>query len=522
MNHSYYQYLFVNGAELFTVCCLPEKDGKFPTVIFRSPYVDEFEFTDEQEICSNYLNTYCNFLDKGYAVVFQHCRGRGKSTGDCIPNIFEREDGLHLQQWIRQQPFYNGELYLVGGSYTATVHFVTAPFAQDIKGAVLQVQDCDWYNRNYRNGFYKIGLHGGWYVGMYKKKTIREKNYTPESYHMLPLIDFSQTVFGEKAETFDEVLLHPDRNDPFWNTKYGGEDARNAVKNANIPILFTTGFYDIYTGGIFDMWNTLEDSTKKQCALLVQPYDHGANPNGQPVQFPNGQPGNVFGDYVLQWLEYVRGKSDAPITPGKVTYYKLFGGKWCTDDFAQPKKQISFQLGEGEKTYTYNPYAPASFPGGLSANFGGNAWQDPPNSRYDIISLFTPEFTENTFVKGKMTASLRVRSDCEDTCFYIRLSIEKPEGYYGLRDDIQKISNFKTDYKPGEEIQIDFSFDEHAFVIQKGERLRIDISSSADPYYVRHTNQAGPYALQYTAKIAHNTVVLSESVVNLPFENSES
>lgn len=115
-----------------------------------------------------------------------------------------------------------------------------------------------------------------------------------------------------------------------------------------------------------------------------------------------------------------------------------------------------------------------------------------------------------------MTASLRVRSDCEDTCFYMRLSIEKEEGYYGLRDDIQKISNFKTDYKPGEEIQIDFPFDEHAFVIQKGERLRIDISSAAYPHYVRHTNQAGPYALQQTAKIAHNTVILDESNLTLP------
>lgn len=140
---SKFYYIAINDVELFTVCCLPEKDGKFPTVIFRSPHVDAFEFADEQEICNNYLNAYRNYLDKGYAVVVQHCRGRGKSTGDCIPNIFEREDGLFLQHWIRQQSFYNGELYLVGGSYTATVHFVTAPFAEDIKGAVLQVQDCD-------------------------------------------------------------------------------------------------------------------------------------------------------------------------------------------------------------------------------------------------------------------------------------------------------------------------------------------------------------------------------------------
>ena len=35
----YYQYLKLNGEDLFTVVMLPEKEGKFPVVICRSPYV---------------------------------------------------------------------------------------------------------------------------------------------------------------------------------------------------------------------------------------------------------------------------------------------------------------------------------------------------------------------------------------------------------------------------------------------------------------------------------------------------
>ena len=133
----------------------------------------------------------------------------------------------------------------------------------------------------------------------------------------------------------------------------------------------------------------------------------------------------------------------------------------------------------------------------------------------NVISVCTPAFEEDTFVKGKMTARLRVRSDCEDTCFYIRLSLCKEEGYYGLRDDINQISNFAQSYVPGEEIEMDFSFDEHAFVIKKGEKLRIDVSSSAFPHYVPHTNNRGPFALQTTAKIAHNTVICDKSSITL-------
>lgn len=511
----YYKYLHSEKAELFTVVCLPEANGSFPTVIFRSPYVDEYSNMVEDEIVAQVMNKNNKWLEKGYAVVFQHCRGRGKSSGDCVPYIYEREDGLNLQEWIRNQPFYNGELYLFGGSYTSSVHFVTSPFAEDIKGAIFLAQDCERYNCNYRNGFYKIGLHGGWYVNMYKKKSIPVKNFKNETFNMLPLIDFSKTVFGEKAEDFDQILLHPNKKDEFWNTRLGGGEAHDAIKNANIPILLVTGFYDIYTGGIFDMWNGLGTETKSKCVLLVHPYDHGNIANGQPVKFENGSTSEEFGDFDVKWFEHIRGKQKAPFKKGEVTYYKVFGDKWCTDDFKTPENQLNFSLGDGERTYVYNPYAPASFNGGLSTNFGGSAWQDAPNSRYDIISFFTPEFSKDTFVKGKMKAKLRVKSNCEDTCFYIRLSLMKKEGYYGLRDDINQISNFCDNYVPGKEIDMEFTFDEHAFVIHKGEKIRVDISSSAFPLYVRHTNNNGLYSLQTTAKIAKNTIVCNKSNITL-------
>lgn len=515
---SYHTFVPCEGAELFTIVCLPEKEGRFPTVIYRVPYVDATEDQSFDVLCQNMLEAQKSWLEAGYATVFQHCRGRGQSTGDCIPYIYEREDGLALQAWVREQPFYNGELFLNGGSYCASVHYVTAPFADDIKGAVLEVQDRKRYNCNYRNGFYKMGLHGGWYVGMYKQKRHLNKAYVPECYNTLPLIDFSQTVLGEKAADFDAILLHPDENDPFWDTRYGGGEAKNALQNADIPILLTTGFYDIYTGGIFDMWNELDDATKRRSALLVHPYAHSGFAADQPRHFEDGEAAGHFGDYALRWFEAIRGKGDTPVPTGKVTYYQLFGNRWCTDDFATPAATREFVLGEGEKTYCYNPFAPAVFRGGLSANFGGAAYQDPPNSRYDILSFYTEAFEEDTFVKGKMRARLRVRSDCEDTCFYVRISVTTPDGDFGLRDDITAISRVDPAYHPGDEVTLDFSFDEHAFVIPKGEKLRVDISSSAFGLYVRHTNKRGPFALQTEAVPAHNTVLCDRSFLSVPID----
>ena len=522
MNHIAYScYISCHGVSLFTVVCLPREGGKFPTVLYRTPYVDREEEIPEEMLCAQKLAEYTYWLEVGYAVVYQHCRGRGKSDGDCIPYIYEREDGLALQNWVREQDFYNGELFLRGVSYGSSVHFVTAPFAPDIKGAILEVQDQERYNCNYRNGFYKIGLHGGWYVSMYKRKTLREKNYTTDSYRMLPLSDFSKTVFGEHAADFDEILRHPDKNDAFWQTRFGGGEAKDAIMHARIPILLTTGFYDIYTGGVFDMWRGLDEKTRVLSALAVHPYDHSGTGEGQPVRFENGTLSEAFENYKVRFLDFVRGKCESPFALGKVTYYRLFENKWGCDDFYTADGVRKVGLGAGTVRYRYDPADPARFKGGLSCNFGGSAWQDAPNTRQDMISTYTPTFEKDTFIKGKMRACLTVSSDCEDTCFYVRVSLCKPEGDLGLRDDITQISNFKTDYIPGDEICVDFSFDEHAFLVKKGERLRVDISSSAYPYYVPHTNNRGLFSTQCTARVATNTVVLEESFLELPVCNDK-
>ena len=512
---SYHAYVPSGEHTLYTVICLPAEEGAFPTVLYRWPYVENEETVSDEALCQAKLEQYQCWLEAGYAVVYQHCRGTGKSSGEFIPYIHERQDGLALQEWVRQQSFYNGELFLTGRSYGASVHYETMPFAPDIKGAALEVQVCRRHNSSYRNGFFKIGLAGNWYVNMYKKRNRRYKAYTPESFHTLPMTDFTRTVFGEEAAEFSQLLLSPQPDDPAWAADRPKWDY---LRQTEVPILFTTGFYDIYTGGVFKQWRELSEETRAKGALLVQPYDHGATEEKLPLAFPNGRLSEAFGNHVLRWFDAIRGKEDYFLPRGKVTYYTLFENCWRSDDFAQPQQQLTLPLGEGEHTYRYNPYNPASFPGGLSANFGGTTYQDPPNSRYDILSFYTQPFTEPCRVKGQISAKVKVRSDCEDTCFYMRLSLTTEGGDYGLRDDILSLAQVHPDYAPGTEAEVTFTFDDHAFLIQPGQRLRIDISSSAFPLYIRHTNQKGPYALQTTAKTAENTVICDGSAITLPVE----
>ena len=516
-----YKYIESNGTKLFTVVLLPEATGKFPVVLVRSPYVDSYENKKEEDIAVEYLNGNKHWIGRGYALVIQHCRGRGKSEGDCIPYINEREDSINLQEWVRKQSFYNGELFFKGNSYHSSVHYAASPYEDDIKGAIFGVQDCERYNICYRNGFFKKALHGSWYVGMYKAKSHMKKNYTDKAFDILPLKDFTKTVFGEPAEDFDQMLKAPNPNNPFWNTRFGGNDARGATENVKFPILITTGFYDIYTGGVFDMWKNMSAESRKKSAFVVSAYDHsdGCDPENSIV-FPKGNRFENFGDmYEIDWFDYVRGVSETPpFETGKITYYNLFKNKWESDETLKSEESMKIALGDGEVTYVYNPFDPPAFKGGLSRTFGGALYQDKPNSRYDIISVYTNPFEKDVQVKGKMSAKLSVKSDCEDTCFFVRVSIEKENGDFGLRDDITSLCFQLGDYKPNSVVDLSFEFDEHAFLIKKGERLRVDISSADNEHYVRHTNQKGLFSEQTTAKIAHNTVYLKNSYLVLPID----
>ncbi len=513
-----YSYVMSDGTKLFTAILLPNDKERFPCVVVRTPYVDALEPLAEQEICAKYQEENEKWLERGYAVVIQHCRGRGKSEGDCIPYINERKDTRALYAWIRQQPFYNGELFLKGGSYLTSVHYCAAPFDEDIKGAVFGIQDTERYNICYRNGCFKTGLHGSWYVHMYKAKSMRKKNYTRGSFETLPLRLFTKTVFGESVADFDEMLRSPFPTDPFWSTHEGGADARGATDNVPFPMLLTTGFYDLYTGGIFDMWHSMSADTRSNSALVVSPYDHGDTYSEDAgIAFPNGKRKEQFGDaYQIDWFDHIRKGTTSPFEKGKVTYYCLFKNTWHTDGFEAPEKSVSLTLGTEAVTYTYNPFAPPRFKGGLSCNGGGTVFQDKPNIRHDILSVYTAPFDKDTLVKGKMSATLRVSSDCEDTCFYVRVSIEKEGGDLGLRDDITTLCYQLGDYVPNTPVDLTFRFDEHAFLVKQGERLRIDIASADADHYVRHTNRKGLYSEQEAARIAHNTVYLQQSTLTLP------
>lgn len=513
MNHRFhYRYLPFDGEKFFTMVLLPAQDGRFPTVVCRSPYVKNTREMSEDTVLHEYYERMKRWLDRGYAVVCQHCRGQGKSTGGFVPYVHEREDGLALRAWIRTQAFYNGELYLFGASYTASLHYATAPFEADVKGAVFEVQDSERYRLWYRNGQMRRG-HANWHFGLYKDQCGLEKHFCMRSFSELPLAGLSERALGERAEDFEQMLAAASPDHPFWQTHFGGSDARDAVTDANIPILLTTGYNDFYIGGVFRMWERMSDQMKEKCALLVSPYHHGDGYYEEfGVSFPNGQRREAFGkDYPIAWFDHIRRGTPLPFPVGVITYYRVFENTWASDFYKTSTTDLTLSLGNETLSFFYDPAQPPAFreEGLLAEDFDG---------RGDVVTVHTPYFEQDTFVKGRMRMKLAVASSSADTSFYVRVSIEKKQYTYVLRHDITSLGYQLGENLKNDVTELEFCFDEYAFLIRKGERLRMDISSTDANTYVCHTNKKGDYYLQTTTEIAENRICLERSCLILPIE----
>ena len=514
-----------DGVRLYTCGTAPRGKKKCPVIVVRTPYVEETGI-NKTKVRLMAAPAYL----RGYVCLFQHCRGCGQSEGDFIPFESEREDGLALLDWIRKQPWYNGEVFLLGGSYHSSVHWAyldTNP--PDVKGAVMPVMDVDRYNADYRNGVFKTGLFGEWSKLVYRRKDRTLRRDESARLWEFPLSDWVRRYYGIDEPTFDNVMKHTRRDDPFWASGEpgSGAESRRAFSGSTMPILLVTGLYDMFCDGMCDMWCSAPRERLANCALLIDAYDH----DGRVADELKGTRGE-FSDgarlsnpmRILDWFDYCRtGKACDFAPPGSVRCYALWEKRWLGEEALRDgPRRVDLTLGAGTRSWTYDPKRPLpEFPGSGGNCFGGMRKQPEPGFRDDVVSFVLPPSGETLRVRGRMRAELAVSSDCEDTCFYVRVSVDKGDGiWYLLRDDITTMCADGSGYAPGAEKRVSFSFPRLAFCLEKGDRLRVDVSSACSQF-APHGNVRGNPNFVRTPKTAHNSIAAERSALTLYAESRE-
>src|SRR5690349_496510 len=131
-----------DGAVLLADHYTPPTGPQRPTIMVRTPYGRNGFFG------LFYALIYATY---GYQVLIQSCRGTAGSGGDFIYARHEHDDGLATIAWIKEQPWFSGELATVGPSYLGFVQWsVAADAGPELKAMVPQVTTSDFNHFRYQ------------------------------------------------------------------------------------------------------------------------------------------------------------------------------------------------------------------------------------------------------------------------------------------------------------------------------------------------------------------------------------
>src|SRR4051812_35646462 len=100
-----------DGVELVADVYRPHQESRLPTLVQRLPY--NKELPGLRNISIDVLRV----VQSGYVVVNQDTRGRYAAAGTFNPFFDEAADGADTIEWAASQPWSNGKVGMVGGSY---------------------------------------------------------------------------------------------------------------------------------------------------------------------------------------------------------------------------------------------------------------------------------------------------------------------------------------------------------------------------------------------------------------------
>lgn len=509
-----------DGVRLRTILYFPATDEKrsFPTIVQRTCYpdMDKLIRVNAEELAK-----------RGFGFAYQYCRGVGGSEGIWRPNDNDRSDGRDFMAYLNGLDKVECMGYQ-GASYLAFTGWVMADILPDkVKSLYLTVYGTDRHTSAYKDGLFRHDILTAWAMGNAGRPI--NADYI-ESCRYMPHIEVDKALWGGELDWYRNWITNTGRTDPYWNEGFWHMLSRIPGK-INIPVYIGEGWYDHHLGSALKSYIALSDNAKAHSVLEIGPWNH----SGMPCIYGH-QHQNAHGNSVIRALEwFTKTLKNKELPEPKVRFYVIGADEWRERSSYpfKPDREVCFFLSgkpvadrayaleaepsaKGQIEYIYDPDNPVPSHGGESLFATqaeiGSLKQPECGFRDDVISFVSEPAETELDIIGRIKARLFVSSDAEDTAFSIKVMEVFPDGSaYNIRNGITTLayrngSPERITYTPGsvEEIIID-SWDV-AWRIQKGSRIRIDISSSNFPEYSVHSNYPGIWSLQDKTRKARQTI----------------
>ncbi|MGE0555901.1 MAG: CocE/NonD family hydrolase [Gemmatimonadales bacterium] len=530
-----------DGVQLTADVWRPEDGLRHPVLLVRTPYL---------RTGLGLVDWGRYFAERGYAFVAQDTRGRGDSDGEFSFFAGDGEDGYDTIEWLARQPWSNGKVGMLGVSYLGTVQWLAAKHRPPHLTCMAPTAPGGrWFDElPYLGGAFAHAWALNWVNGT-SGRTLQTPNAAGVDWERVlahrPLLT-ADSVMGRVMPLYRSWLEHPVEG-PFWRRiELRAEDFAGIA----IPTLTTTGWYDADQPGSLMYWRELMANAPKPSEhfLVIGPWGHaetfvGGKTRVGELEFPpsvvidNKQAHLDFFDWCLKG----GGSYDAP----RARIFVTGANEWRSYDSYPPKDVVPTPLylasggkangrsGDGRlvwraeprslpDTFTYDPKRPV--PAAIEvAAIDRQRLQDRP----DVLVYTGESLREPLELIGSVFVDLTVASDALDTDFVAVLSDVHPDGkavQLGSRIAIKR-ARYRNGYareellEPGRPTPIRIELFDVAHRFPAGHRLRLEVTSSAAPYYNPNQNTGNPVATDVDWKVAHQAVfhdASRPSVITLP------
>jgi hypothetical protein len=515
-----------DGVTLSANIFRPDKPGKFPVIVLRTPYGKN---SPSQFGYGRY------FVENGYVYIVEDSRGRHDSDGTFHAMHDEAEDGYDTIEWAAAQPWSDGSVGTWGGSYGGENQWMAAtsrpPHLKTM--AVLVSPPGPFYNIPFQYGALTIMILD-WAIGVSDRDSQRSNELGLDKViRKLPLATLDELAAGRPIYLWKSYFAHPTYDD-YWKFV----DFERHYDRIDLPVLHISGWYDDDQPGTFRNFTAMRRLGRKGQKLLVGPWPHAVNSVTKMGILDFGESSKIdlqgtSRRWFDRWLKGVtngvddeppvrvfimganawRDESDWPLPGTQWTkYYFHSGGKANSlsgDGVlspAPPKKEPADE-------YVYDPADATPFimrPS--SSQVGGPDDYRPVGERKDVLVYTTPPLDEDMEITGPLSVKLFAASSAPDTDWNAMLMDVYPDGYaLRLNDGVVRAS-FRESFEkpspiePGKIYEYTIDCWATSMLIRKGHRLRVHIASAAFPKFDRNLNTGHPFGQDGEMQTARQTV----------------
>ncbi len=524
-----------DGVRLSTDIYRPAKPGKYPVLLVRDTY-DNGSW--DKHIAVGY-----KWAERGYVFIHQNVRGRYDSEGGThYPYRHEAEDGYDTQLWAAKQPWSNSKIGMLGGSYLASVQWLSAPLrAPSLAALAPRMTPYNYYQDvAYTGGAFQLSSRIGWATLISgRTNQIRHYDWDKKLWH-LPLKTLDKAI-GHSLPHFQDWLAHPS-HDAYWQ-KFNVEAQAHDI---DVPALNIAGWYDVFLRGNLTSFADMKQKARSMKArqsqkLIIGPWPHTANPKSKLGELDFGAAAAIdFDPLHQQWFDHwLKGEENGVMMEAPVRLFVMGENRWrdeqewplartqYTKYYFHSDGQANSLHGDGllsrevpsgqEKAdqFLYDPDNPVPTHGGnlmFKTTPAGPYDQSNIETRQDVLVYTTPPLTEDVEVTGPVKVTLYAASTATDTDFTAKLVDVHPDGKaYNLADGIIRaryMNSFEEAelLEPGKVYEYTIDLWATSNLFKKGHRIRLDISSSNFPRFDRNPNTGHAFAQDAERQVARQTV----------------